>query len=736
MEYKVGANYQTNKTTTVYVAFSDNTVADCGTVRSGVDLVFDKIQDMKPHIETKYSTVKKYGRCNSKCLTSINVKYLDWGDWDGQPGTLKTIERKNQSISGYWVIIDDLTFMDESAINGVNPVVGDLRVKVATNKKCPVFYAPNGLVANYRNAGSEMRIFGTYKDDKGIIWGRISDYGYGNDMWIMFKYRDGTLNKALTDKGLSKENLASDGYNIYTSDKIAFGSEDALITGKALNGSETELTLEDGTYYDPGTLIIETRKAAANMSISDEDALEGLFKMQYVWGIPPKITPTSDIQYMINEQEYPNSFGRCYTEAFMQANTVFSIQPGKVKYLPNFSDADKSVFWELAGDLLHGVSLDDETMKNSNSDMTGQLFEFTSAYSDYINSVNLLARVMSIYLGIGDKIYPGSSKKYKYMDYSFYNMPGNAYENTANNIFSKAVNEVKRQAKLYSAAITDDTYIHFYMTADGTSSNEDMQVSTRQSSLESLFSGTVAELARDIEFLSNGSSITSSVSDLASSLGMNVGSTNATILDNIAHYGAAYLQGGRLVFPQMLDDVQYGRNYQGTCRFISTCVDPESIFLHCYLPVCFLLPFVIPQMLSENMYTYPFLARVHSKGLFSCDLAAITNLTLQRGGNNSDFWSTDGLPTEIDASFTITPLYSKLMTTTYKHPILFLQNSALQEYLGAMCGISFVGNQMELKANILATLAGTRVTNVIPSLVRGFYDSTIANVMRGLFNIP
>ena len=43
---------------------------------------------------------------------------------------------------------------------------------------------------------------------------------------------------------------------------------------------------------------------------------------------------------------------------------------------------------------------------------------------------------------------------------------------------------------------------------------------------------------------------------------------------------------------------------------------------------------------------------------------------------------------------------------------------------------------MELKANILATLAGTRVTNVIPSLVRGFYDSTIANVMRGLFNIP
>jgi hypothetical protein len=208
----------------------------------------------------------------------------------------------------------------------------------------------------------------------------------------------------------------------------------------------------------------------------------------------------------------------------------------------------------------------------------------------------------------------------------------------------------------------------------------------------------------------------------------------STTVANIVRYGGNYLQGGRLVFPQMLDDCTYDRSYSGTCRFISASGDPEAIFLNCYLPLCYLLPYSLPQMLSDNMYRYPFLAKVNAKGLYHCDLAAITGMRIQRGGQDGTCWTADGLPFEVDVSFDVTPLYSKLMVTNSRHPILFLSNTALHEYLGAMCGISFEGNQLELKKDIIESLGVNAITDTIPSMLRGFYSSAVANWLRKLFN--
>lgn len=419
---------------------------------------------------------------------------------------------------------------------------------------------------------------------------------------------------------------------------------------------------------------------------------------------------------------------------YMMGSTVFSIQPMKVKYLPGFNDEERGWLVNTIASKVDNLG-DDAGIE---SQLTGQLFEGQPDYNDYINTVNMLARVMSIYLGIGDKTYPGSNTKYKNMDYSWYKLQDNSKDTeNGGGIFGAIAAKLHGAVdKLVTSAINDDTYIHFYMTADGTGLSESLSVSTKSSSLESLFNNNLSSLAQEIQFLTGSESsidYSSTLSSALSSIGNFTGNFSTT-LQNLVQYGANYLNGGRLVFPQMLDDCSYDRSYRGTCRFVSPSGDPEAIFLNCYLPTAYILPYVLPQMLSDNMYKYPFLARVNAHGLFHCDLAAITSLDIQRGGQDGSCWTADGLPFEIDVSFNITPLYSKLMVTSARHPILFLSNSALHEYLGAMCGVSFTGYQHDLKLSILETVLGNQLTDTIPSMLRGYYSSGVAEWLRRLFN--
>ena len=87
----------------------------------------------------------------------------------------------------------------------------------------------------------------------------------------------------------------------------------------------------------------------------------------------------------------------------------------------------------------------------------------------------------------------------------------------------------------------------------------------------------------------------------------------------------------------------------------------------------------------------------------------------------------------MDVTFDITPLYSKLMVTGSQHPSLFMKNTALHEYLGAMCGVSFLEPNLDTKLNVLKSMAWNSVTNAVPSMLRSIYDSDLADWARGLF---
>lgn len=707
---KTNTNYRTTVLASVYSSdgISLNYV---GTMPAGRTIQFYEIKSIQKKI---------YG----KILNTNNPTYVS-----------KTTG-KSVSAAGYFICADQVVENNTStgaasttattntgsttSIGNITILDSPMKFVVRTGYSWRCYNGPSpvgySLVKTYP-AGTTITIYATVKDNGGNVWGCPST---AINMWGTLYGSTGVQTSALTSQQTPQTTQATPATQLTTGNVTSSGS----VTDAASD-----------TYADMKAVNDVINEAASNMSFTDVEALEALHKMQWVIGIPPKITPTADIRYMQNVSP-SNNFGRCYTEMFMMGNTVFSIQPCKVKYLPGFNEDEKNSFWNQVTSKLTGLGEDEGLNDAGNIGLTGQLFEAQPDYNDYINTVNMLARAMAIYLGIGDKYYMNTSTKYKHMDYSYYKIQ-KSNGRSRNGIFGAVADTVRATlASPVASAINDDTYLHFYMTADGTSVNENMQVSTRQSGLESLFNNNLSEIAQEIQFLGGtaaGIDFQSAIDDATSNLN-GVASSMGTTIGNIVRYGGNYLKGGRLVFPQMLDDCTYDRSYSGTCRFLSASGDPEAIFMNCYLPLCYILPYVLPQMLSDNMYRYPFLARVNAKGLYHCDLAAITGLRIQRGGQDGTCFTADGLPFEIDVSFDVTPLYSKLMVTSARHPVLFLSNSALQEYLGAMCGVSFTGDQLQLKLNILRAITGNYLTDTAPSMLRGYYSSNVANWLRKLFN--
>lgn len=724
MAFDPSKTYRSSTTASIY----DGSGNFQGFMKSGVSVKFVEGSDTtffgnRSAARIAASPAAYFTRNGSSSASTNAAGYYAMMYQFAEVGNNGTVNTTSTTVSG-----------SRSYISGIQASSNPTTYKVKTNYQVQTFTGPSSTeytTGPVYTSGESIAIYATVKDDNGNTWG-ATNYSLTN--WCLYKDSNGNLSTCLTTDDASSNQKAE-----------STSTASQTQTTAKVNASGTVTDSSDATYNNMQDVVDSINEAASNMSYDDSESWEGLHNMQYVIGIPPKITPTADPRYMMNRSP-SNNFGRAYTEMFMMGNTVFSIQPCKVKYLPGFNDEEKNTFFNMVASSVANLGDDASLVGADGVNLSGQLFEGQPDYNEYINTVNILARVISILLGIGEKEYMNTGKKYKNMDYSFYKIQDNSYRYESDGSLFGTVSSAVRWVgdKLVTSAINDDTYIHFYMTADGTSVNESMSVSTKSSGLESIFNNSLSELAQEIQFLSGGSTgaavdeaindAVGAVSGFVEGVGGVASATLGTTIGNLVKSGAGYLKGGRMVFPQMLDDCSYDRSYSGSCRFISSSGDPESIFLNCYLPLCYLWPYVLPQMLSDNMYRYPFLARCNAKGLFHCDLAAVTNMSIQRGGADGTCWTADGLPFEIDVSFNITPLYSKLMVTSARHPLLYLSNSALQEYLGALCGISFTGDQIKLKLGILRTLIGNEITDTIPSMLRGYYSSGVANFLRQLFN--
>ena len=180
-------------------------------------------------------------------------------------------------------------------------------------------------------------------------------------------------------------------------------------------------------------------------------------------------------------------------------------------------------------------------------------------------------------------------------------------------------------------------------------------------------------------------------------------------------------------------------NYEKTIKcelcFRSIYGDKRSIFKFVIVPCIHLLAMATPKQLSSNMYTYPFLVRAYQRGNINMDLAFMNSLEFSRGGSDGTCWTVDGLPTEVIATFNITPLYSNMMVTSASNPFLFLGNTAMMEYLGTMVGLDLKANNLAAKSQIAKNVISNAIFDIPTNLARGIVDTKIMNEIRKFTSI-
>ena len=189
------------------------------------------------------------------------------------------------------------------------------------------------------------------------------------------------------------------------------------------------------------------------------------------------------------------------------------------------------------------------------------------------------------------------------------------------------------------------------------------------------------------------------------------------------------------MFPKMITGMDYNKSAVVELSFTSVYGDRRSIFKYVILPCIHLLAMATPKQLSSNMYTYPFLCRIFQRGKVNMDLAYISSLDFSRGGSENTSWTVDGLPTEVVARFTVTPLYTNMMVTSAKNPFLAMQNTALMEYLGTMVGLDLKSNVLSRKVEIAKNLLSNKVHDIPTNAARGITDTKLINEIRKFTSI-
>lgn len=453
------------------------------------------------------------------------------------------------------------------------------------------------------------------------------------------------------------------------------------------------------------------------------------------FGCPAQFSSQVDIPYT---DEITPDIGRVFAKTMLSNPTILSICPGTVDYMPGFSGVDKGTFLDGVkaqasgdSDLLKRIKKDDGTNK-----LNGKLYAFKQDYNAYMKVVNVLCRSCSMFLGIGDETIPWGSKSLKHFDYSWWTSPDEQKSKPGKSVFGP----LKEASKALGSAVGDDTYVHFFITQQGSSISENISTSVASSMLEEAINGQgLSKIGRNLEFLFGGPV---GAMDIESEGGFsqdldaifNGGKDKSGFIGSFGKIAANYLKGGRMIFPQMIDDVRYDKSISCAVKFISPYGNKLSIFLRCYVPIMHLLAMALPKQLAENMYTYPFLIRVFQKGWFNCDLAAMTELEITRGGQDETGWTIEGLATEWDAKFTVTPLYSQLMVSSTQNPFLFMQNTSLVEYLATMCGVDLKENNLSMKMEIAAAMIENSFMDIPTNLARGIGES-LARKVQGIFQI-
>ena len=449
-------------------------------------------------------------------------------------------------------------------------------------------------------------------------------------------------------------------------------------------------------------------------------------KLNYCFGTPPKYNMDIDIQYVSDV-----GLGRVMGQTYYSNPTILSICPGKVKMFPQLfnkkaRDNAFNTIYEAARGAGDG-SVVQKILGDKDSDiLNGPLYEFSQDTQDYAKRLNLLCRTCAILLGIGDDKMPYTSTPLRSFDYAYWSIRKKYSPSTGKqqNVFTDFwAGGIQAAAN----AVGDENYIHFLVSNENTSISEGVTTDVEASFLENIVSSTNS-IANQLSYFSGVgfNNQMDAKANIDNALNGIIGEAGWTkLVDNV-------LSGGKLKIPKIVGDTNFSQSISCSLKFLSPYGNPKAVFLWCIVPVCHLYALALPKQLSDSMYSYPYIIKVFQKGWFNSNLAVISSINLVRGGNDDTSWSSAGLATEWTVNFEITPLYSQLTMPSTDHPLLFIKNDGLIDYLGNLCGFDLKANNLNVKAKLLTSFIKNRFTD-IPNDIQRWVSDGISDSISKVF---
>lgn len=427
-----------------------------------------------------------------------------------------------------------------------------------------------------------------------------------------------------------------------------------------------------------------------------------------ILGIPPAYTAVADYQR------------RIYDKTILADFPIINFTPGILKYKSEIAVGMNSLRNIVASDLLP-IETD------------GRRTYFKYAYPEYARYLNILAtnvfnRMMNTgakaaYLTIQDMLELNSNdsifsndneyiqeyenfsidetaalKNLEVLNTSLSNEEtnpgsGSAYGAGGSNNNESSVNQDKVKQLM---GITDRapetpqviqspnirTYGLSFFSDAGTVANDSIDNSYTESELERNSKATSDEM-REIRFSMSNSNIFGKVTDIMSRIPdiLNRGVGTFTTPGAVS----AIMRGAKMTFPKVFEDSNFSRSYSISFRFVSPYGDKYSIFQYVYLPMLSLLCMILPRQIGTSSYIAPFLVKVDFPGNFAVDMGVITRMSIEKAAD-SNSWSIDGLPLQMNVTIDIMDLYPVMMMA--RSGKFINQSVSMGVYLNNLAGLS------------------------------------------------
>lgn len=270
-------------------------------------------------------------------------------------------------------------------------------------------------------------------------------------------------------------------------------------------------------------------------------------------------------------------------------------------------------------------------------------------------------------------------------------------------------------------------FVQFYTNPDGTGVDETFSNDSGSPGIKSTLEDAATKL-KDLEFLTStagADETTDSLKQFASDIMSGAssvlnldssGSNNIeSVLARITDIGSNLITGANVIMPDIYQSSKYSKSYDLSVTLKALYGNKVSYYMDILVPTMHLLALVLPRQNTANTYKAPFLVKVFVDGLFTCNLGLVTSFSINKTGV-PESRNIDGLYTEWEIRLSITDLYSDLTMTPSNHPLLFLNNSSLVDYLSINCGLNFLEPRLGKKLSMLVSGVKNIAEEYIPNI--------------------